>query len=455
MVKLRGMEGQSKRIDLRARLWRLTTPIFFDLALLMLVGCVDTIMLSHCGDGSVAAVGMVNQLMSFVFLVYQFLATGASILCAQFFGAKAKEDFVRTAALAVAMNLAIGTLASTALFAFPRPLLALMGLRGDVMPHGVSYLAITGLFSIFPALSLALGGILRSAGRVVPPMAANALANIVNVTLNYALIFGRLGCPALGVEGAAWATAVARIVSFAVLAGFCAALVWRGKGVRSRLKLPKAGDLRRLVAVSIPAASEELSYCLSQLVAIYFINGISTDALTTKTYCSNLVMFVFLFCVAVTHGGDILVGHLVGRHRYRPAYLVGTFFMRRSMLVTVVGSSALAAAGHFVLPLLTANAEIVRIGTIILWVDAVLEIGRVRNIFACGTLRAAGDVTYPFVVGVAGQWIFGVGVAWLLGIPLGFGLVGVWVGFMLDENLRGVVLMRRWHSQRWRDKSFI
>ena len=443
------------KIDLRGKLWRLTAPLFFDIALFMLVGCIDTVMLSHCGDGPVAAVGMANNLMGLVFLVYQFLATGASILCAQFFGAREKERFVRTTALALALNILIGTAVSISLFAFSRSILELMGLRGDVLPHGATYLSITGGFSAFPALTLAFGAILRSTGRVVLPMTANVTANIVNVVLNYALIFGRFGMPELGVEGAAWATAIARMVSFSIMATVCATLALRMKVHRLPRLLPTFADFKNLISVAVPAVSEELSYCLTQVVVIYFINQISTDALTTRTYCVNLVMFVFLFCLAVTHGGDILIGHLVGRHQYRPAYLVGTFFMRRSMLVTLIGSASLALAGPFIFPMLTDNPEIIRAGTIILWIDVILEIGRVCNIFACGTLRATGDVIYPVVVGVIVQWTVGVGVAWILGLPCGLGIVGVWIGFLLDENLRGVILMRRWHSQRWRDKAFV
>ena len=92
-------------------------------------------------------------------------------------------------------------------------------------------------------------------------------------------------------------------------------------------------------------------------------------------------------------------------------------------------------------------------GCVILWIDCVLEIGRVRNIFACQTLRAAGDAVYPLVVGLVFQWGVAVGVAWVFAFPCGWGLVGAWIGFALDENLRGIVLMRRWHTKGWVGKS--
>ena len=185
------------------------------------------------------------------------------------------------------------------------------------------------------------------------------------------MIFGKFGFPAMGVAGAAWATAFARTVQFLLLAAvhtvrhipsyplsFFKPFPWR--------------ELKNLLTVGAPAVAEELSYCLSQVAVIYFINKISTEALATKTYCSNLIMFVFLFCIAATQGGDILVGHLVGQKRYRVAYLLGSFFLRRSMLITLVCSTALAIAGPFILPLLTSNPTIIRTGVIILAIDVTI-----------------------------------------------------------------------------------
>ena len=94
-------------------------------------------------------------------------------------------------------------------------------------------------------------------------------------------------------------------------------------------------------------------------------------------------------------------------------------------------------------------------GIWVLVVDWFLEIGRTSNIFAGSTLRATGDTVYPFVVGVIFQWTIAVGLSYVIGIPLGFGLVGMWVGFALDENVRGVILVRRWRSGEWRTKGFV
>ena len=193
---------------------------------------------------------------------------------------------------------------------------------------------------------------------------------------------------------------------------------------------------------------------LSQVAITYFINQISTEALTTKIYCSTAITFVILFSTSIVQGGDILVGHYVGQLRYRAAYILGNYVFRTGMILTLIVATILALCGRPLLQFLTDNEEIIALGTWIFIIDWVLNIGRVKNIFACGTLRATGDAVYPVVVGVIFQWVVAVGFAWFVGIPLGYGLIGFWLAFCLDENLRGIILMRRWHSQKWRGKSF-
>ena len=214
-------------------------------------------------------------------------------------------------------------------------------------------------------------------------------------------------------------------------------------------------ELKNLFYIGIPAMSENISYCLSQVVITYFINQISNEALATRAYCHNMIMFVYLFCLSITQGGDILVGHLVGQRRHQAAYILGNYFFRWSMIITLTGSIILALTGKSILSAFTDNAEIIKMGVWVLFVDIILEVGRTANIFAGSTLRATGDTVYPFVIGVIFQWSVAVGVSYVIGIPLGFGLVGMWVGFALDENIRGVILVRRWRSGKWRTKGFV
>ena len=424
------------------------------MALVMLLGAVDTVMLSRYSDNSVAAVGLDNQLMSLVFLIYQFFSMGAAILCAQYIGAGLRKRMVQVVGMALVVNLLLGLMVSALLFLYAEQLLNLMGLRPELMGDGLIYLRLTGVLSFFQALSLTFSASLRSADKVVYPMVVTSIVNVLNILGNYALIFGHWGCPQMGVEGAAIATAASRAIAMVLLAA-----------IHFQKHIPKFPlhyfqpmpwkELRNLLRIGIPAMSENISYCLSQVVITYFINQISNEALAARAYCANMIMFVYLFCVSITQGGDILVGHLVGQQRHQAAYLLGNYFYRWSMIITLTGSAILALTGRYILSSFTDNQAIITMGIWVLVVDWFLEIGRTSNIFAGSTLRATGDTFYPFIIGVIFQWSVAVGLSYVIGIPLGYGLIGMWVGFALDENIRGIILVRRWRSGKWKTKGFV
>ena len=440
--------------SLKRQLKVLTIPVFIEMALVMMLGAVDTVMLSRYSDNSVAAVGLDNQLISLVFLVYQFFSMGAAILCSQYLGAGLRKRMVQVVGIALVVNLVLGLTVSALLYFFAEELLLLMGLRSELLGDGLIYLRLTGALSFFQALSLTFSASLRSADKVVYPMAVTGIVNVLNITGNYALIFGHWGCPQLGVEGAAIATAASRALSMVLLAV-----------IHFRVHIPRFPlryfrpmpwlELRNLFYIGIPAMSENISYCLSQVVITFFINQISNEALAARTYCANMIMFVYLFCISITQGGDILVGHLVGQRRHQAAYILGNYFFRWSMIITISGSILLALTGHSILSTLTDNQNIIAMGVWILVIDVFLEVGRTSNIFAGSTLRATGDTIYPFVVGIIFQWSVAVGLSYVIGIPLGYGLVGMWVGFAFDENIRGIILMHRWWSGKWKTKGFV
>ena len=440
--------------SLKRQLKVLTIPVFIEMALMMLLGAVDTVMLSRYSDNSVAAVGLDNQLMSLVFLVYQFFSMGVAILCAQYIGAGLRKRLVQAVGMALVINLMLSLSVSALLFFYAEQLLQLMGLRPELMDDGLVYLRLTGALSFFQALSLTFSASLRSADKVVYPMVVTGIVNVLNIIGNYALIFGRWGCPQLGVEGAAIATATSRIIAMVLLACIHFKVHIPRFPLRYFRPIPWQ-ELRNLLYIGIPAMSENISYCLSQVVVTYFINQISNEALATRTYCYNMIMFVYLFCLSITQGGDILVGHLVGQQRHQAAYVLGNYFYRWSMVITLMGSALLALSGRSILSAFTDNQEIITVGVWVLVVDWFLEIGRTSNIFAVGTLRATGDAIYPVVIAIIFNWTIAVGVGYFIGIPLGYGLIGMWIGFALDENIRGVILLRRWRSGKWKSKGFV
>ena len=418
----------------------------------MMLGAVDTVMLSQYSDNSVAAVGVVNQLIMFAFLIFEVI--GTSVLCSQYLGARMHKNMVQVVGVSLILNLAFGLFVSAILHYGATSLLSMMGLRPELMEYGVSYMKIVGAFAFFQAISLTISASLRSANKAVYPMMVTVVVNILNIIGNYSLIFGKFGMPALGVEGAAISTAFARGVSMVILF----VILFRKHIPRFPLSyfcpFPFV-ELKNLLKIGVPSAGENMSYSFSQVVLTYFINMLGNEALATRTYVVNIVMFVYLFAIAMAQGGAICIGHLVGERKIHAAYLLGKYVMRISILVSLVLSCIWALMGHTLFSWLTDNPEIIRLGTIILFIDVILEVGRAINIYATNALRATGDVNYPFYVGFVVQWSVAVGCGFLFGIHWGWGLVGMWCAFVLDENLRGIIFVQRWNSLKWTKKGFV
>lgn len=432
----------------------MVVPIFIETLLIMMLGAVDTIMLSQYSDESVAAVGVVNQIVMFAFLIFEVINIGTSVLCSQYLGAKMQKNMVQVVGVALLFNLLVGLLISAILHYGATTLLGWMGLRPELLKYGIGYMQIVGAFAFFQAISFTISASLRSANKAIYPMLVTVLVNIMNIIGNYSLIFGKWGMPALGAEGAAISTSVARGVSMVVLF----VILFRKHIPRFPLNYFRPFpwvELKNLLKVGLPSAGENMSYSFSQVVITYFINILGNNALATRTYTVNIVMFVYLFAIAMAQGGAISIGHLVGQKKIRAAYLLGKYVMRLSILVSLVLSCVWAASGHFIFSMLTDNQEIIKMGVTIMMVDIIVEIGRAVNIYATNALRSAGDVNFPFYVGVAVQWTVSVGFSYLFGIYWGWGLVGMWCAFLLDENIRALLFVKRWNSMRWAKKGFI
>ena len=440
--------------SIKRDLSRLALPIFLETLLITLMGGVDTFMLSQYSDNAVAAVGLVNQLVTFAFLVFQIINLGTSVLCSQYIGAGQRGRMVQVTGVAIILNLILGVTMSAILYVFAKPLLTLMGLRSELMQYGLPYMEIVGMFVFFQALHMTISASLRADKKAIYPMTVVFIVNIINIIGNYSLIFGHFGMPALGVEGAAISTVVSRFSSMVMLFVILFTKHIRRFPLSEFTPFPWV-EVRRLLKIGVPSAGENMSYCAQQVIITYFINRIGNLELTTFTYINNIVMFVYIFCICMAQAGSISIGQIVGEGKPRRAYVLGKYVMRVSIYVTMALSVLCAVLGHSIFNVLTDNPEIVALGCGMLVVNVGREFGRTINIYATNVLRATGDVFFPFYVGICVQWTAGVLCGYILGLALGWGLLGMWIAFILDENIRGVIFIWRWRSMKWAKKGFV
>lgn len=436
-------------------LFALTWPIFIEILLHMLMGNADTLMLSQYDDNAVAAVGVANQIMSIIIVMFGFVAMGTSILIAQLIGAKQTDKAGNISVVSIVANLFFGLVLSAILVFLGRPILELMNIPEELMAPSLIYLQIVGGFSFVQSVIMTLGAIIKSYGFTKDAMIVTLGMNILNVIGNYVFIFGAFGAPVLGVTGVAISTAVSRglglvVLFFLVYKRVNGDLPWSYLVV----KFPKE-ELKQLLKIGIPSAGEHLSYNLSQMVITVFIASMGTVALTTRVYVFNIIMFAFLFSIAIGQGTQILIGYLIGEGKVKEAYIRCLKSLWIAMGTTVFIMIIIVFFKDILLRIFTDNPDIIYLGGILIIMSLILEPGRAFNIIVISALRSAGDVKYPVYIGILSMWGVAVAVSYTAGIIFGLGLIGVWLGFILDEWLRGLLMLRRWKSQKWVSMSFV
>ena len=437
----------------RRQLFSLASPIFIETLLIMFTGATDVFMLSRYSDETVAAGGVVNQLLNLVFILYGITTLGTSVLCSQYLGAKQKKNVAQVIGISLLVNLIMGGIVSVGLWVFAAPSLKLMGLDDNLVGYGVSYMTLVGGFSFLQSLAMTLSAILRSHNKAYYPMFVTLLINVINVVGNYFLIFGNFGAPRLGITGAGISTVISRTVAVILLTYLLFYKVAPVPPLKYFKPFPW-DKIKNLLLVGLPAAGEQVSYNLSQVVITYLSVMMGNAALTARTYAMSIVMFSYVFSLAIGNGAAIAIGHLVGAEKGNAAFSLEKYSIRLALWVTVFVSVLTALAGTDIFKLLSSNPEVIRLGAMVLYIDVVLEIGRAVNITSVDSLIAAGDVMYPFVTGIIVMWLVATLLSYVLGIWWGWGLNGIWLAMALDENIRAVIFERRWKSRKWMSKGF-
>ena len=423
--------------------------MFLESVLFSVIGSMDIMMLSGFADDAVGGVGAVNQVLSLFQVVSNIITAGTGILCAQYIGAgKTMEQKQPLILGSLLVNTLLGVLFSLAAVFGGDILLTMVNIDKQLRPYAKEYLSIVGGFLFLQMIAMTFFVVIRSHGKTSSTMVFSLIMNLINVGLNYVLIYGKFGMPRMGVSGAAIATAISK--AFSCVAGgiylFC--IVLRGFSFKPQWKKMLA-SIKTVLAFGSPAAGEQISYTLSKLVVMAMINGLGAIAANAYTYLNTVVSYVYLFSMSLGQGTSIMVGWAVGKKQPENARGICLFASRCSFIISMIAVGILCVCRQPVFGLFTDNNDIIILGTSVLLTNFILEAGRSNNLVLVNALRAAGDVRFPLYIGLVSMWLFSVGFSWLLGIQFGWGLHGIWIALGLDECCRAIAMQIRWKSGAW------
>ena len=329
---------------------------------------------------------------------------------------------------------AVGTANQTV---FRQPMLMLIGAEGQLLDFAGQYLSIVGGTIFLQAVMTAVSVIIRNHGLTKITMFVSAGMNLFNTALDLILV------PRMGVVGAAIATGVSRLIGCVVLVIILFTKIEKPAVFRMLIPFPLK-QFGTMLKVGIPSAAETFLYNLSQLVIT-----------SAKTYVQSITMLFYLCSLAIGQASQIMIGHLVGAGRYDEACRQGYRSHRTALLLMAAVCGVGVLLREPLIGLFTDNPEIISIGSEIILMNCILELGRTTNLVMIASMRGAGDVYFPTACAIFSNWLLSVLGSYLFAVVFGMGIYGLWIALAADECVRGVLMLLRWKNGRWRTKRLI
>lgn len=436
--------------DFLKKTFAIALPITLQNLITSAVNLIDVVMLGHLGDVDIAAVGCANQIYFLLTLILFGVSSGASVFMAQFWGKRDQNGVHRTMGVMFALALIISTLFTVGALFFPELLISIYSSDAAVIRSATPYLRIVGASYIITALSQTMSFACRSTGSVRLPMISSLVSIFTNIILNFILIFGLLGFPAMGLTGAAIATAIARVVEFALL-----------YIVVYRKHLPVAATLTQLFGrldkaflqtyfkTTLPVLLNETLW--STGVSLYTVayGLLGTNALASVQICSTVFNLFMVLVRGLSNACAIMIGHTIGSGDDKGALRDGTRFLVLVPIVGVLMCILLILCRPIILTFFTVTPETLDMTMELLLLQAINLIPKSFNmVIIVGLCRSGGDTLFACILDTATVWLVAVPLAFL-GAKLGFPLWGVYLCVCSEEIAKVAVGIPRILSKKW------
>lgn len=410
---------------------------------------VDTMMIAPLGETTVGAVGLCAQFASLMFSSYWGFVGGGMLFFAQYWGAKDDDGIDRSYGITLTCMMFVAAVFTALALLAPEWVMGVYTDKQAIGQIGVKYLRVVGFAYPLQILSMAMSALLRSTERVRIPFYAAIASVATNIALNWAFIYGKLGLPAMGVQGAALATVCAAAVNAGVIL-----LLARAQGYpylfhfRRHFKWNRAivGEYFRKC---FPIICNEVLIGVGNMVINMVLGRQAEEAIAAIAVFRTLEGFVIGFFAGCSNAASVLVGKSVGAGELDDAY------ERAKRLVPLCGGCILVVIGLLLAvhkPLLTAmslSGESYRLGVGLLCVYGVAGVIRMCNWTMNDTYRSAGDATMGTVLEITFMYAMVLPCVTVSGLVLHAPFLVIFACCFVDEPVRLILMQRHMYSGRW------
>ena len=438
-----------KKDDFYRQMFKLAIPIIIQNLLSAAVNSSDVIMLNYVGQSAISAVSLAANYSNILFMVYYGLGTGASLLCAQYFGKKNMQAIHAVEGIALRFSLAISALVALVAFTMPQRMLLLFTSDQELIAIGSSYIRIMGITYLCWGVTEIYLAILRSIGRVTISMTLNMLAFGLNILLNAMFIFGLFGAPKLGVTGVAIATASSRLIQLVA----CVIVSLLSKDVKlnpAYMFIRSKTLLNDFIHLSLPALGNDLSWSVAFSMYSVILGHLGTDAVAANSLVTVVRNVGSVFCFAIASAGTILLGRVMGQEELEKSKSYASRMLKMTVVAGAVGGVIVLAVTPFVLRFASLNDTAMHYLKYMLLINSYYIMGSaVNTALIAGVFRAGGDTKFGLICDTIDMWVYAV--------PLGFfaafvlKLPVLWVYFLLctDEFVKWPWVIRHYRKREW------
>ncbi|MGD9212005.1 MAG: MATE family efflux transporter [Desulfobacteraceae bacterium] len=411
---------------------------------------VDTLMIGQLNESAIVAVGIANQ-FTFFFLIIQFgVHSGISIYTAQYWGRKDIRHIRKLVGISLQLGICFGILFTLLALVFPAQIIVLFSKDPAVIAKGVVYLRIVGLSYPANVITFAYTYSLRSTEQVIPPLITGAVAVVSNIILNYLLIFGKLGLPALGVTGAAVGTCIARclecllILLFTYIKQYPSAAQWR------YLWRVERTFFARVLKTAWPVIFHEFTWVLGFSIYNLIYARLGTNAFAAVNICVSIEGLALLLFMSISHATAIMVGNCIGAEKEKEAYISAVKLMVIQVslafamgLMIIFGREPLLSFYNIAPVTHTYAYYMLFVMGLILW-------GKVSNVgLIIGTFRSGGDTRFGLFLDLSGVWLVGIPMGLLGAFVLNLPVYWVMAMVVTEEIYKISLGMPRFFSRKW------
>ena len=428
---------------------KLVVPIVLQNLLSAAVNSADVVMLNFVGQSSISAVSLASQYASVLFMVFYGLGTGATMLCAQYFGKGDKRAIDVVEGIALRFSMLISTVFALLALTVPEPMMRIFTNDPELITLGASYLRILSVAYFCWGIIEIYLAVLRSIGRVAVSTALNAFAFGLNVLLNAVFIFGLFGAPKLGVAGVALATSISRVLELAL----CFLVSFRSKDVKLKFSfmfLRNKALFADFVRLSLPALANDVVWGVGFSMYSVILGHLGADAVAANSFVVVVRNFGTILCFGVASAGGILLGQKIGHGKLEETEADAKRLMKLTVITGFIGGIIVLLAMPIVLGFADLSETGMQYLKVMLLINSYYIMGAaVNTTLIAGVFRAGGDSRFGFFCDLIDMWVYAVPLGFLAAFVLK--LPVLWVYFLLctDEFVKWPWVFKHYKSKKW------